>query len=572
MAVLFFHEMRFDVSQPERLDNDHFILSKGHAAPILWAVMRRAGIVSDEELHYLRDISSKLEGHPTPRNEWVRVATGSLGQGLPAGLGMALADRHDKRTTRTFVLLGDGELAEGSSWEAAQLAAYHQLDRVCAIIDVNGRGQTGTTMLEHQMETHAQRWEAFGWHTQVIDGHDPDAVAEAYARADVEATRPSAILARTIKGAGVRSLTDAEGEHGKPAPAFEDALAELGEPNIEEPLRIAWPASDAPVLPDLFQGTVQIEAPEVLTREAISPRKAFGLALRDAGHQHPGLYVLDGDVSNSTYTNLFAESFPERFVQSFIAEQNMVGMGLGLAQMGKLPLAATFAAFLTRAYDQIRMSGISGAGMLFAGTHAGVATGQDGPSQMGLEDVALFRSIPQSVVLQPCDGVSTFGILQTLLSHRRTGYLRLFRPDVPPVYQAPWLEFPIGGSHTVLATEDDLVAIFASGYTVHTALQAAKTLRDAGIGACVIDLYSIKPLDIATVHELEAKLGSIVTVEDHYPEGGLGEAVAAISSLPADRRRHLAVIEVPRSGTADALADRYGISANHVVAAVKELL
>jgi len=569
MASVFFDAMHFDVSQPERLDNDHFILSKGHAAPILWSVMHRAGALSRQEMMRLRTAGSRTEGHPTPHNEWVKVATGSLGQGLSAGLGMALADRLDGRRNRTYVLMGDGELAEGSCWEAAQLASHHHLNNVCALVDVNARGQTGPTMLGHDTEAYRRRFEAFDWQALVVDGHDVNAVREALEQARDERERPTVVLARTIKGAGVKHLEGAEGAHGKPAPDLEKALASLPEDEAEIPVAIKSPVS-APEFPTMPQISLRLTRSEELSTDPISPRKAFGNALVELGQKYGSLVVFDGEVSNSTYTQSFADEFPERFYPSFIAEQNMVGMALGAARQGHLPLVSTFAAFLTRAFDQIRMAGISQADLCFVGTHAGSATGEDGPSQMGLEDIAMFRTVPGSIVLQPADGPSTVGILQSMAMASGIRYLRLMRPSVPPLYDAN-AEFPVGGSHTLRHGDHDNIVFFASGHTVHTALAAADRLRDEGLSARVLDLYSIKPFDATTVRRAVDEIGTGIILEDHYPEGGLGEAISATVPLPPERWRHLAVREVPASGDPEALAEQLGLYVEHTVRMAKAL-
>jgi transketolase len=569
VAVLFARHLRFDVSLPTRLDNDHFILSKGHAAPILWALMYRAGAVSESEMLRLREIDSELEGHPTPRSEWVRVATGSLGQGLSAGLGMALADRLEGRPTRVYVLLGDGELAEGSCWEAAQLASHHHLDRVCAIVDVNGRGQTGPTMLGHDLETLAQRFRAFGWFAQSVDGHDPAAIDEAFEAAKARDERPSVILARTVKGAGVPDLEGERGAHGKAAPDLEKALAAITGEEIAIPVAFHAPQT-APVFPRSRARPVDLKRPGALFEDPISPRKAFGQALADWGRQAEHLLVFDGEVSNSTYTNEFEAAFPERFIPSFIAEQNMVGMALGAGQRGRLPVVATFAAFFTRAFDQLRMAAISGARMVCVGTHAGTVTGEDGPSQMGLEDVAMFRVLPGSVVLQPADGPSTVALLECLAVPSGIAYLRLIRPGVEPLY-GPKTSFRLGGSHTLKESSHDRIALLASGATVHTALAAAGILAEEGLAVRVIDLYSIKPLDLETLRRTRDELEGGIVVEDHYAEGGLGEAVSGVLPFSNGRWHHLAIRDVPRSGDPDDLAALHGISVERIVELARSL-
>ncbi len=483
---------------------------------------------------------------------------------------MALVGRLGGRTNATFALLGDGEVAEGSIWEAAALASHHQLANVCAIVDVNGRGQTGPTMLSHDMEAYARRFHAFGWHAQIVDGHDTATLRQALRSTAQEQHKPSIILAKTTKGAGVSSLEGEKGSHGKAAPDLEAALKELPPVEIRTPVLIETPEGD-PQLARPFDAVVGLERPDDLFSAPISPRKAFGAALADWGTKLEALMVFDGEVSNSTYTQQFAGEAEDRFVPCYIAEQNMVSMAVGAGKMGRLPLVSTFSAFFTRAFDQLRMAAISWARLLCGGTQAGIITGEDGPSQMGLEDLAMFRVLPGSTVLQPADGPATVALLEQMGRVEGIGYLRLVRPSLPPLYDAK-AEFRLGGSHTLRFSGEDQVALLASGATVHAALEAAKTLAAENIAARVVDLYSIKPIDVQALAQVQQEVGRGIVVEDHYAEGGLGEAVAA--HLPFDRRtwRHLAVARVPHSGSGDQLAKEFDLSAEAIARTARELL
>lgn len=573
MSTLFFRQIETDVDNPDSRANDHFILSKGHAAPILWSVLKEANAVSDEELLSLREFESKQEGHPTPRSEWVNIATGSLGQGLSAGLGMAIKDKREGKSNRTYVLCGDGEMAEGSVWEAASLASSMKISNLSLIVDVNARGQTGETLHGHVAEVYKERLEAFGWNVIVVDGHDVPSIIEAFEGFESETDRPTAIVAKTVKGKGVASLEGDKGSHGKVAPDFDEALSEIPDELPSEPAEIRKPSRSFHEEEFEF-GYKKLEFPSEAfpDDEDASPRKVFGKAVEQLGTLDENVWVFDGDVSNSTYTNSFQNRFNERFVQSYIAEQNMVGMASGVNALGGVPFVATFAAFLSRAHDQIRMAAVSRSNLKFAGTHAGIATGEDGPSQMGLEDVAMFRSIPNSIVLQPCDSHSVFGCVELMRQHEEVGYLRIFRPSVPTLRKGSKAShsFRIGGSHTLKSSGDDEIAIIATGITTHYAMEAANELEKQGISSRVVDCYSVKPIDKATLRDVAKKVGRLVVVEDHYEEGGLGEAAfAAISGIPCDTD-HLYVDDVPRSGSQEKLAKEFGIDAETIVRIAKK--
>ncbi len=566
VAALFFHEMRWDPADSAARDVDRFVLSKGHAAPVLWAALSLAGAIDEDPLR-LRRIDSTLEGHPTPANAWVRVATGSLGQGLAAANGMALADRLDGIDARVYCLLGDGECSEGSVWEAAQFASLNRLERLVAIVDVNGLGQSGPTPYGRDTSVLARRFEAFGWQALEIDGHDPQAVLGALARA--RDCGPTAILARTQKGRGVSFLEGAAGWHGKAVEAarLQQALDELGAVQ-GRPQVVPRRLGAAPPARADAGGRFEVDYPlgaEVATRDA------YGHALVKLGALNPDVVALDGDVRNSTYSERFADAYPERFFECFIAEQNMAGTALGLAASGKTPFVSTFACFLTRAADFIRMAGHSRPRhLVFCGSHAGISIGEDGPSQMGLEDIAMFRALAHSTVLYPCDAVAAERL--TALAARTDGivYLRTTRGKTPVIYGSDET-FAVGGSKVLRASAADQCTVVAAGITVHEALAAHDELMREGIALRVIDAYSVKPLDVATLVRAAGETRGIVVVEDHWADGGLGDAVARAHDWPVPLR-FLAVRSEPRSGPPAALLERHGISRHAIVRQVLALV
>ena len=566
VAALFFHEMRWDPADPQARNVDRFVLSKGHAAPILWAVLAAAGAI-DEDPMSLRRIDSTLEGHPTPNNPWVKVATGSLGQGLAAANGMALANRLDGIDARVFCLLGDGECAEGSVWEAAQFASLKRLANLVAIIDVNGMGQSGAAPYGHDTSVLARRFEAFGWRAIEIDGHDMNAVLGALERA--RESGPTAILARTVKGKGVSFLEGAGGWHGKavePARLLQ-ALDEVGEVQAPPPVTPRRTGPFEAAVPAIT-GSIEVGyAPgaEVATREA------YGHALAKLGALSPDIVALDGDVKNSTRSELFAEAFPERFFECYIAEQNMAGAALGLAACGKIPFVSTFSCFLTRAYDFVRMAGHSRPQhLVFCGSHAGISIGEDGPSQMGLEDLAMFRALAHSTVLYPCDAVSTERLTEQAARIEGIVYLRTTRGKTPVIYGNDEA-FPVGGSKVLRSSASDACTVVAAGITVHEALAAHDTLKQQGVSLRVIDAYSVKPLDVATLVKAAGETRGLVVVEDHWADGGLGDAVARAHDWRVPLR-FLAVSSEPRSGTPHALLQRHGISRHAIVQEVLALV
>jgi transketolase len=567
-ACLFFSEMRYNVRDPEDWGNDEFVLSKGHAAPILWAAYAEAGIIPQTELLDLRKISSPLEGHPTPRMSWVKAATGSLGQGLSVGVGLALAQKLGRSPGRTFVLLGDGECAEGAVWEAANAAVYFGLKNLVAVVDVNRLGQSEATMHGHDLGAYARKFKAFGWAVQRVNGHDIPAILGAFEKAR-KADGPAVILARTVKGKGVSFLEDKNGWHGKPLkePDLQKALHEIGPlPEIDSAKLVRAPRkARRPCWEKTFDFAKNAYTEKTATR------LAYGIALESLAHVNGWVVALDGDVKNSTYAEKFFSSFPERAFQSFIAEQNMVGMGLGMSAKGFIPFIATFAAFLSRAHDQVRMAAYSFANIKLCGSHVGVSIGEDGPSQMGLEDLAIFRPIPGCVVLYPSDAFSAEACVRAAARHRGMVYIRTTRPATPLLYSRDEA-FPIGGSKVVRRAKGDAVTVIAAGITVFEALKAAEDLRKEKIGLRVIDAYSVQPLDRETIiREVAKTAGRAVVVEDHFPAGGLGEAVAMALAGSA-RIRHLCVRDLPRSGKPAELLEAYGISASHIVRAVKDLI
>ena len=572
MVDLFFGGVfRHRTDQPDHPNNDRLIFSKGHASPLLYALWAAAGQVPEDQLQTYRDFGSPLEGHPTWRFPLAEAATGSLGQGLSVGVGLALAaKRLDRLPYRTYVLLGDSEMAEGSQWEAIQIAAHYKLDNLVGILDVNRLGQRGETMYGHDLQAYQQRIAAFGWETLVVDdGHDHGQVLDAYRRATAVSGRPVMVIARTVKGKGVSLLEDEGGWHGKALDGekLQQALQEIGP--VDHGLRgtLAEP-DDRRTSPATAQ---QAEALHYERGDEVATRQAYGQALQRLGKQFPAVVALDGEVSNSTKADLFAKEFPDRFFEMFIAEQNMVGTALGMALCGKQPFVSTFAAFLTRAFDQIRMLPHSDANVKFVGSHAGVSIGPDGPSQMGLEDLGMFRTLPDSVVLYPCDAVATERLVEAMARHEGIAYLRTTRGETPVIYSSEEA-FAIGGSKRLRHSDHDVLTVVTAGITVHEALQAYQQLRDEGTVIRVIDLYSVKPLDVETLRAAAEETGQLLTVEDHYAEGGLGEAVAAALASAPVPIHCLAVRKRPRSGKPDQLLDDHGISARAIVGAVRSLI
>jgi len=573
VSVLFFHTMRFDPAKPHHPNNDRFVLSKGHAAPVLYAALAEAGVWPVEQLLTLRLLTSDLEGHPTPRIPWVDAATGSLGQGLSVGVGIALNGKYLERSDyRVYVLLGDGEIAEGSVWEAAALAAHYKLDNLVGIIDVNGLGQSQRTMYNHDTSVYHNRFSAFGWHTVTVDGHDMPAVVAALDQAQSVKDRPTMIVARTLKGKGVSFLEDRDGWHGKPLKKGEEldkALSELPLNGNGAAAKIALPPA-AQVRS--ATGTGSYPTPEYKRGEKVATRSAYGTALAKLGSVNPHVVALDGDTKNSTFAEKFLAAHKDRYFESFIAEQNMVGAAVGLAACGRMPFVSTFAAFLTRAFDHIRMAAISGVAITYAGSHCGVSIGEDGPSQMGLEDIAMMRAIPHSTVLYPSDAVSAEYLVATAANLKGTTYIRTSRPATPVLY-ANNEEFPVGGSKVLRSSSNDALTIVAAGVTLHEALAAYETLKAAGLNVRIIDAYSVKPIDTKGIVSAASQTRQrVLVVEDHYYDGGLGDAVLNAVATHGVQVHKLAVTDVPRSGKPDELLDAYGISARRIVEKVKQLV
>jgi transketolase len=568
-GLLFGGTFKFDLDFPERPNNDRIIFSKGHASPLFYAMWAAAGKVTFDELMTLRKFGSRLEGHPTVAFPYTEASTGSLGQGLSIGVGMALNAKYlDKLPYRTYVLLGDSEMAEGSQWEAIQLAAHYKLDNLVGIIDVNRLGQRGETMYGHDLEAYAKRIASFGWETILIDGHNLGQILEAYEKTLAITDKPVMVIAKTIKGKGVSFIENKNGWHGKALDReqFEQALVELdpistsiiGEIPKPEDLR---PPVDSP------EKSADLEySPE----KAVATRRAYGNALVRIFGQYPEIVALDGEVKNSTYAEIFEASHPDRFFEMYIGEQNMVGCAAGLSARGKIPFVSTFAAFFTRAFDQIRMNEYSRSNIKFVGSHAGVSIGQDGPSQMGLEYMAMFRTLLTGVVLYPCDAVSTERLVEKAAAHKGIVYIRTTRMDTPILYNAAD-DFAIGGSKVLRESAGDRVTVVAAGITLFEALAAYDALKEEGISVRVIDLYSIKPIDVGTLLQVARATRAIITVEDHFAEGGLGEAVQSALAGQPTPVHILAVRKMPSSGTPDELLDYEDISRKAIINKVKEL-
>ncbi|MFL5939421.1 MAG: transketolase [Gaiellaceae bacterium] len=570
MAVLISKYLHYDFDRPDNPANDHLVFSKGHASPLLYSMYKAAGAVTDEELLTFRKFGSRLEGHPTPAIPWVDVATGSLGQGLPYGVGIALAGKKlDRLPYRVWVLCGDSEMAEGSMWEAFEHASFYGLDNLTAIIDVNKFGQRGETMHGWDLDSYASKARAFGWHAIEIDGHDVEAIDRAYGEAVAEQGQPTAIVTRTVKGKGVKAVEDKPGWHGKALDDPEEAVAELGG---ERNIVVDVPKPELKGEPHRFDVTGPLVLPTWQRGDEVATRRAYGDALAALGAARGDVVALDGEVSNSTYAEIFAKAHPDRYFEMFIAEQQMLAAAVGLQVRKWVPFASTFAAFLSRAYDFIRMAAISQANIRLCGSHAGVSIGEDGPSQMALEDLAMMRAVHGSTVLYPSDANQTARLVVEMADREGIVFMRTTRAATPVLYDAGD-EFPVGGSRVLRQGED--VAIVAAGITLHESLKAADRLIAEGIDARVIDLYSVKPVDVETLRAAaEATGGRIITVEDHWAEGGIGDAVLEALSdgeLPT-RVVRLAVRELPGSGKPAELLAAAGIDAEHIADAARALV
>jgi transketolase len=567
MAVLLDGHLRLDFDDPANPARDHLVFSKGHASPLLYACFKAAGAITDEELLSFRKLGSRFEGHPTPVLPWVDVATGSLGQGLPVAAGLALAaKRFDRTPSRVWCLCGDSEMAEGSIWEAFDHASHWELDNLVAIVDVNRLGQTGETMHGWNLDLYAERARAFGWEAIEVDGHDVDAIEDAYAQAERVSGRPAVVLARTKKGAGVKAVEDQPGKHGKP---IEDAGAAIAELGGERDLTVEVAKPERGGARPSGGGT--FEPPRYELGDEVATRKAYGEALKALGDARGDVVALDGEVSNSTYSEIFREAHPDRYVELYIAEQQLIATAVGLQRRGWKPFGSTFAAFFTRAYDFVRMAAVSRAELKLCGSHAGVSIGEDGPSQMGLEDLAAFRAVHSSTVLYPSDANQTARLVGLMADLDGISYLRTHRGALPVIY-GPDDRFEIGGSRVVRDGDD--ITLVGAGVTLHEALAAAEELARDGVEARVIDLYSVKPVDTETLARAATETGAIVTAEDHLPEGGLGEAVLSAlaeagESCPV---RKLGVEIMPGSGTPEELLSEAGIDAGAIATAARELV
>lgn len=580
VAALFFYAMRFDPDNIKNANNDHFILSKGHAVPILYAAWKELGKLTQDELMTYRSFGSPLEGHPTARLKYVEASTGSLGIGLSIGAGRVLADRLDKRENYTYVLMGDSELTEGSIWEAAEIAAYYKLSRLIGIVDCNRLGQSTETIHGWHAQRYAQKFEAFGWKTIVIDGHDMLQIASALDKARASQDHPTMIIAKTIKGYGVDRVENKEGFHGK---VFSKKELEEILPQMEQ--RFATAAANGnsfqwhpnlPLTKSMEQNItdqIKIHPMSYKKGELVATRFAYGQALEHLGAASKQVVVLDAEVKNSTFAQLFEQKYPERFFQCFIAEQNMISMGVGFARTHKIPFVSTFACFLTRAHDQLRMAAIDQCALKVCGSHAGVSIGQDGPSQMGLEDIAMMRAIPESIVLYPCDAPSTQALMEQMVNYDKgISYIRTTRESTPIIYDENE-SFTIGGCKVIHTTGADNVLIVAAGITLHEARKAHQQLLLEGIKVAVIDLYSIKPLDVITLEKVaHTSSKKVITVEDHYLQGGLGQAVTCALANKGIEIHCLAVTELPMSGKPDELLKWAGIDSHAIIAKAKQVI
>lgn len=579
MSVLFFHVMRYELKNPRDAAYDRFILSKGHAAPILYAAWAEAGLFPVSDLKNLRKVDSDLEGHPTPRLNFIDVGTGSLGQGLSVACGMSYVGKYyDKASYRTYCILGDGESAEGSVWEALNFASHYKLDNLVAIFDINRLGQSEPTALQHDVETYRKRVESFGFHVLVVDGHDVEELCKAFFEASVTKGKPTAIIAKTIKGKFFPNIEDLVEWHGKPLGSNAEAVIQhlktlirnSGANNIQRP------SPEAPLPPASADATIQLSTPPSYKKdEKVATRLAYGVALAKVAANNKKVISLDGDTKNSTFSDKLKKAFPDRYIECFIAEQNLVGVAVGAGCRNRtIPFVSTFAAFFTRAFDHIRMAAISQANVKFVGSHCGVSIGEDGPSQMALEDLAMFRAIPNSYVFYPSDAVSTERAVELAANIKGICFIRTSRPNTPILYSNDE-QFTVGRAKIVKSSGDDKILLIGAGVTLHEALEAANELQSKyNIRARVLDPFTIKPLDEeAIIQNAEQCGGKILTVEDHYAEGGLGEAVmSAVAEVPNVIVKKLAVTEIPRSGPPNVLLDMFGISAKCIVKNVVNMI
>lgn len=582
VATIFFYAMRFYPHNMSDPNNDRFILSKGHAAPLLYAVFNQLGNVPEDELYTYRMFNSRLEGHPTARFAYAEAATGSLGMGLSIGAGMALSAHIDKRSFFTYVLMGDSEITEGSIWEAAEIAHYYKLNNLVGFIDCNRLGQSSETIHGHHAQRYAQKFESFGWKAHIVDGHNVSEIMYACDHARTSPTHPTIIIAKTIKGYGIKKSEDTLGFHGvsfkkEELPALQTELATRFAPAETYKQSDLTPQAPLPPQPSAQTNEkkeLTSRKPPVYTKgDLVATRKAYGQALTVMGSKYPEIVSLDAEVKNSTFAYLFEEHFPDRFIQCFVAEQNMVSMAAGMYKRGKIPFASTFGVFFSRAFDQIRMAAIGGSALRLVGSHAGVSIGQDGPSQMALEDLALMQTIPGSIIFYPADAPSTYKLVELMTTHEAgISYLRTTRMETPVIYDDT-AQFTIGGCTVLRQSERDVACVIAAGVTLHEALKAYELLKTKNIFISVIDLYSIKPLDVQTIKATALKTkNTIITVEDHYLHGGMGQAVSAALANECLSITCLAVTELPRSGTPAELLSWAGIDAEHIVKTVMKVM
>ena len=572
-SVLFDKYFTYDINEPLNLYNDRFVLSKGHAAPLLYTLFAVCGAYELSELKTLRKFGSRFEGHPVPAFKYTEAATGSLGQGLSVGAGLALAAKREQYNNKVYVLCGDGELAEGQIWEAANLAAYHKLDNLIAILDINRLAQSGETMFGHHVEEYAQRFRAFDFEVIAIDGHNYDEIDNAFKQAiNNKSGKPIAIVAKTVKGKGISFLENKDGWHGKALKKEEldKALKELGD--VDDKLKFDLRKPSQTKLPEtkVEKNCIDLSFEKDKT---YATREVFGEAITQAGKKVKNIYVLDADVKNSTFTEDFLKVIPERFVECYIAEQNMVSAAAGLSRIGKIPVVATFGAFLIRAADQIRMARVSEANIKFVGSHVGVSIGEDGPSQMALEDIAMFGAIPDTIIFQPADAITASKLTELMINHKGFVYMRTLRPKTKLLYKAEET-FKIGGSKILMQSNDDVLTIAATGITVFEALEAANKLKEENISIRVVDCYCINPVDADTLLKCVAETSKkiIITVEDHFSHGGLGDFIAAAIIKQDHRVEKMAVKKISQSGTKDELLKDAGIDAGSIVQKIKQLL
>lgn len=577
VSALFFYAMRFDPSNNNNPLNDRFILSKGHAAPLLYAVWAQLGALPESELFTYRMFNSPLEGHPTWQFKYAEAATGSLGMGLSIGAGMCLEGRITKHNFYTYVVMGDSEITEGSIWEAAEIASFYHLSNLIGIVDCNRLGQSTQTIHAWHTQRYADKFEAFGWKTIVIDGHDMLQICSALDKAHSN-ERPTMIIAKTIKGYGVESVENKEGFHGKAftKEELESILKQLDE-RFSSVIQFTnksftWKPKLPKEITVAQKPRLEVKPPHYKLAQEIATRAAYGDALIAIGHANPDIISLDGEVKNSTHADHFEQVFPERFIQCFVAEQNMVGMAIGLQKRGLIPFVSTFGVFFSRAADQIRMAAIGKSALRLVGSHAGIEIGQDGPSQMALEDISFMSALPDSIVVYPCDAVSTYKLVEQMSNYTQgISYLRITRGQTPVIYPDTQ-EFILGGCNVLKTDPQDSVTIIAAGITVHESLKAYQLLIQEGIMVSVIDLYCIKPLDIKTITQEAVRTGRVITVEDHYLSGGIGQAVCYALRNTAVEITCLAVQELPRSGLPQELLSWAGIDAQGIVKTVKQMM